>query len=106
MPIVGIDTEKREMENKYANMFGICEHAPYYFFNLFEELDAPGEWYLDRENGILYLYPPQKLERAEINLSITGKNLLKIEDASDITIRDLHLAEAEETRLISKVTEL
>ncbi|NLX13901.1 MAG: right-handed parallel beta-helix repeat-containing protein [Phycisphaerales bacterium] len=30
----------------------------YYAFNLIEELDQPGEWYLDRDTGILYLYPP------------------------------------------------
>ena len=27
----------------------------YYAFNLLEEIDQPGEWYLDREAGILYL---------------------------------------------------
>ena len=31
----------------------------FYVFNMLEELDAPGEWYLDRERKILYLYPLQ-----------------------------------------------
>lgn len=30
----------------------------FYVFNLLDELDAPGEWYLDRKNKLLYLYPP------------------------------------------------
>jgi len=28
-----------------------------YVENIFEELDAPGEWFLDKEKGILYYYP-------------------------------------------------
>ena len=27
--------------------------------NILEEFDAPGEWFLDRENRLLYCYPPQ-----------------------------------------------
>ena len=26
--------------------------------NIFEELDDPGEWYLDRDKAVLYFYPP------------------------------------------------
>ena len=33
----------------------------YYVRNLFEELDAPGEWYLDRQTWTLYLWPPAAL---------------------------------------------
>ncbi len=86
-PIVSINTETREMETKYVSMFGIKEHAPYYFFNVFEELDSPGEWFLDREKGILYLYPTSDLETAEIILSITTKNLIKAENTNFITVK-------------------
>lgn len=86
-PVVSINTETREMETKYVSVFGIKEHAPYYFFNVFEELDAPGEWYLDRNDGILYLYPSSDIHTAEIILSITTKNLVKIENANNITIK-------------------
>jgi len=86
-PVVSINTETREMETKYVSLFGIKEHAPYYFFNVFEELDAPGEWFLDRDNGILYLYPTSDLETASINLSVTVKNLIKAENVSNITVK-------------------
>ena len=29
----------------------------YYYYNIFEELDQPGEWFLDPDTGILYIYP-------------------------------------------------
>lgn len=31
--------------------------APYYVENVFEALDAPGQWYLDRREGLLYYLP-------------------------------------------------
>src|SRR6202022_2581654 len=30
--------------------------------NIFEELDAPGEWYLDEKTATLYFYPPAGLD--------------------------------------------
>ncbi len=33
----------------------------YYVQNLLEELDAPGEWYLDRRTETLYFWPPAPL---------------------------------------------
>ncbi|MDA3926506.1 MAG: right-handed parallel beta-helix repeat-containing protein [Kiritimatiellae bacterium] len=42
-------------------------HFRYYLSNVFEALDQPGEWYLNRDSGMLYYYPlpgedPNKLE--------------------------------------------
>lgn len=86
-PIVRIDPERCEMETKYVSLYGIRADAPYYIYNVFEELDAPGEWYLDRETGILYLYPASDLSDSEINLSISGAPLITAKDVSDLTIR-------------------
>jgi hypothetical protein len=36
--------------------------SQYYIENVFEELDAPGEWYLDKEKSILYYIPPKELD--------------------------------------------
>ena len=45
---------------------GDCSYAirpndRYYVQNLFEELDSPGEWYLDRRDWTLYFWPPAPL---------------------------------------------
>jgi len=42
----------------------------YYFFNVFEELDDPGEWYLDRENCLMYVYSDTELDDASVELVI------------------------------------
>lgn len=36
------------------------DNMPFYVFNLLEELDQPGEWYLDRANARLYVWPAEK----------------------------------------------
>ncbi len=33
-----------------------------YFVNLLEEIDMPGEWFLDRNTGRLYIYPPEDVK--------------------------------------------
>jgi hypothetical protein len=43
-------------------------HIRYFAFNLLEELGAPGEWYLDRGTGILYLYPPADPAKATVEI--------------------------------------
>ena len=42
----------------------------FHFLNILEELDAPGEWYLDRGTGILYFYPPEPLEQGQVLVSL------------------------------------
>ncbi|HWZ90296.1 MAG TPA: PDZ domain-containing protein, partial [Polyangiaceae bacterium] len=40
--------------------------------NIFDELDAPGEWYFDRAAGILYLYPPSGTDLASATIEVAG----------------------------------
>ena len=36
-------------------------HVQYAHLYLLPELDQPGEWYLDRDSGLLYFWPPSPL---------------------------------------------
>ena len=47
-------------------------------FNLLEELDAPGEWWMDRERKILYLVPPKGSlgPDDEVMVALSDKTLL------------------------------
>lgn len=35
--------------------------------NIFEELDSPGEWYLDKKKGLLYFFPEEGLSKERID---------------------------------------
>lgn len=77
-PISDFDTENNLLTTKYQSFFGLKSNAPYYFYNCLEELDREGEWYLDRERGLLCIYSPENLSEASIMLSTSIKPLVNI----------------------------
>jgi hypothetical protein len=53
-----IDPERRRVTfARPAGIFFLGPEVRYYVENSFEALDAPGEWYADREKGLLYYHP-------------------------------------------------
>ena len=58
--------------------------------NVLEELDEPGEWYLDRMAGILYFWPPAPIRSAEAAVSMLDKPLIAINGASHLKFQDIH----------------
>ncbi len=54
-----------QMGAKWADLPSeVNERSRFFVENVFEELDAPGEWYLDRETRTLYFLPPSDLDLA------------------------------------------
>jgi hypothetical protein len=84
------------------NNRGNTLHATYRMVeNVFEELDAPYEWYLDKENGKLYYYPPSgtDLKNAKfeapvldesINIQGTADNKVKFLNFKGIKFTETH----------------
>ena len=66
--------------------------ARFYALNLLEEIDQPGEFYVDKENQILYLYPPvNSTSKSDIFISTLGGNMIEIDGASNLTFRDFEI---------------
>ncbi|MBR2414384.1 MAG: right-handed parallel beta-helix repeat-containing protein [Clostridia bacterium] len=72
----------------FVSTYGTKVGAPYYFYNVLEELDTAGEWYLDREKGLLCLYAPENMQDATIDISLSLENILKV-DASHLRFENL-----------------
>ncbi|MBO4539646.1 MAG: right-handed parallel beta-helix repeat-containing protein [Clostridia bacterium] len=78
-PVGVVDHEKMTISPKFVSRFKPKKDAPYYFFNVLEVLDAPGEWYLDRTNGVLYFYPPENFsDGSSVELSLTTDNIINV----------------------------
>ena len=80
-PIVDIDAKARVLvrSEKIKPQYGITKgRARWYAYNLLSELDRPGEYYLDRQTGRLYFWPPKTGGQAVLSQSvglISGQNL-------------------------------
>ncbi|MCD6359646.1 MAG: right-handed parallel beta-helix repeat-containing protein, partial [Armatimonadetes bacterium] len=87
--VKAIDLQARtiELEEPYHH-YGYRKGHWYYAFNALCEIDTPGEWYLDRETGILYFWPPSPVEDADVVVSVCG-DLFSIDGASWVTVRGL-----------------
>lgn len=90
--VASIDAHNRVIITKAPHgVYGYKPAGRFCAINILEELDEPGEWYLDRKTGLLYFWPPAGLAGARIAVSLLEKPLVSIKNASRLTIRDLIL---------------
>lgn len=62
--------------------YGYTRNQRFYFLNIPEELNSPGEWYLDRERGDLYFWPPEGRGSQEIVVSILDSIMVNLQQVS------------------------
>ena len=62
---------------------------PFYALHVFEELDQPGEYYLDRQKNLLFFWPPSDVSKTPVQLTLCRQPLVKAEGAAYVVLRDL-----------------
>ena len=82
-------TDKGVIITKFMSFYGGREGAPFYIYNLIEELDSPGEYYLDPDSGVLYFYPDGDISDMKINLSLMSDSAVVLNKCSYITFKNL-----------------
>jgi hypothetical protein len=89
--VESIDAEKRIIAVKPPyHSYGYRVGQWFYAFNLLSEIDQPGEWYLDREAGTLYFWPPGSVEEERAVVSV-APSLVQMQKVSHVTLRGLIL---------------
>ncbi|ELP83458.1 hypothetical protein EIN_375830 [Entamoeba invadens IP1] len=85
--IVSIDTTKRTITLDKKATYGIFPEKPFFVYNLIEELDEEGEYYIDREDMKIYVifYGHPK----EIWISHSIKEALKIDKVGNVELTNL-----------------
>ncbi len=83
-PVKAFDLNQRMFCPEYVARYGAKKGAQFYFYNVLDELDMPGEWYLDRDEGFLYFYPPNDLNRSTVEMSITRDSIIHLENVEHV----------------------
>ena len=77
------DLETGEVVLAKPATYEICPGDRFYFRNVSEELNMPGEWYLDKEKDALYFYPPTDLKDAVVTVPVL-ENIIIIDGSPRI----------------------
>ena len=99
-PVSRFDSEEKRV---YLSRGALEKYytEPYYRFeNVPEELDEPGEYYIDRQSGLLYFYPPEDEPKDSVltitmstpTLDVSGKapdSMFRIVNSKNIVFENL-----------------
>ncbi|MFW6133343.1 MAG: right-handed parallel beta-helix repeat-containing protein [Planctomycetota bacterium] len=96
-PIERIDTERHviELARPYPST-GYRPRQRYRAVNLLCELDTPGEWYIDRDTGKLYLWPPRPVDDCRVVLSLRD-GVVRMSGTSHVRLCGLALGGSRDT---------
>ena len=90
--IADLDLKNKSITTKQETMYGFASGAKFnrwFAYNLMEEIDAPGEYYIDRAKGILYFYPLHE-ELKTIEVSMLEEPLVQLKNTSFIHFTHLN----------------
>ncbi len=84
-----IDAQEGIIYSRQPSGYGLKSGQRFYAYNLLEELDVPGEWYLDRSEAKLYFIPPQEDVNSSVYLSLAKHDFVISDGASNVRIEDI-----------------
>lgn len=87
LPLAAVDTLQKTLTLAQATMYGLMSGADYrrwYAVNLLQEVDRPGEYYLDQRRNRIWFYPEGELK--SLSVSLLGEPLMAIEGVEDVEV--------------------
>ncbi|MBC7528360.1 MAG: right-handed parallel beta-helix repeat-containing protein, partial [Chthonomonadaceae bacterium] len=87
-----VDSAKHTLETSgIEDEFGSKKRQRWFALNLLEELDAPGEYFIDRKANVIYFWPPSPLENSKTSLSLLDKPLISLNHTTAVSVQGLTL---------------
>ncbi len=80
------------IKSAWSATYGIDPNKPVYFYNLLEEIDVPGEYYLETETGDLYIYPPFEMAGKSVRMSYVKEPLFELKGANNLQFKDFGIS--------------
>lgn len=86
--VAKLDISAKEISTEPPHgVYGYQANKRWRALNLLEELDIPGEYYIDRKAGILYFIPPSDPAKSKAVVSILEKPMVSMKNTSYTTLR-------------------
>ena len=88
--LASIDSSKKTITTFHPARYGFGSGKPWnqwYAYNIVEETDAPGEYYIDRDAGMLYFFDSETISSLEV--SLLEEPIMEMLEASHITVKDI-----------------
>jgi len=89
MPVASLDATNKKLTLAKDCGYDLHPYNRYFFQNALEELDAPGEWYVDRSTQTLYFWPPASLDSGEVRIPTLASFVKLGAGAKHVTLRGL-----------------
>ena len=86
LKVASMDTLKKTIATVEPHLYGITG-GHFRFMNIFEEINKPGDYFIDRKEGKAYIYPFS--EKGDISVSILETPLVSIEGASNVRFKHI-----------------
>jgi hypothetical protein len=90
--VLRVDTIRHEITLRTPHHhYGYTKNQRYRVLNVLEEIDQPGEWYLDRRHGLLYVYPPEGETQGAMEVSVLDSAFIHLRECRNVILQGLHI---------------
>lgn len=90
IPVKEINTRDMSIDLLRYSGYGVREGHEYKVINLVEEIDMPGEWYVDIDSMILYYYPEKELTENDVfEISTMKEAFVSLNNVAYVNFKDI-----------------
>lgn len=91
LEVSSINSATNQITTSDASWYGLLAGQRFYAYNLLEEIDMPGEYYINRLTNMLYVYPPEGIDllQSTVKLAMLEEPIINITNASNITFEGI-----------------
>ena len=94
--VAEFNPETRSVRTKTSNGWGTQYKAvnKFYYYNVLEELDSPGEWFVDDATGKLYIYPASDITKEKVMFAPSSTTMWTLNNCENVIVNGINFTNA------------